>query len=320
MSAIFTVGYVALRPRAELRAAARRARADRAHPRRLFRHRHGGRDLRRRREAGAASPSALILSGLTVANIIGVPIGTAIGNAFGWRMTFWAVAALGVVAFGADRRCSCPPIRRTSDAARQPPRRAQGAGPRAGLHLARHHHRPDHRPVRALHLHLAAAHRRLGHRARRRALAAAAVRRRLDHRRAARRPPRRLEADGVAHRHPRAAGRDLSADGAVRAAALDHGRAGAALGRLGLRLRRARSQTRILGNTRDAPLLAASLIPSAFNVAIALRRLARRHADRPRLQLCGPALGRRHRCQPARSSSPLVAWSLERRATTSKGG
>jgi MFS transporter, DHA1 family, inner membrane transport protein len=42
---------------------------------------------------------ALILSGLTVANIIGVPLGTAIGTAFGWRMTFWAVAALGVVSF-----------------------------------------------------------------------------------------------------------------------------------------------------------------------------------------------------------------------------
>lgn len=41
---------------------------------------------------------SLILSGLTVANIIGVPLGTAIGTAFGWRMTFWAVAALGVVA------------------------------------------------------------------------------------------------------------------------------------------------------------------------------------------------------------------------------
>jgi DHA1 family inner membrane transport protein len=42
---------------------------------------------------------ALILAGLTVANIIGVPIGTAIGTAFGWRMTFWTVSALGVVAF-----------------------------------------------------------------------------------------------------------------------------------------------------------------------------------------------------------------------------
>lgn len=41
----------------------------------------------------------LILAGLTVANIIGVPIGTAIGTAFGWRMTFWAVSGLGVAAF-----------------------------------------------------------------------------------------------------------------------------------------------------------------------------------------------------------------------------
>jgi DHA1 family inner membrane transport protein len=44
---------------------------------------------------------ALILAGLTVANIIGVPLGTAIGTAFGWRMTFWAVALLGVIAFPA---------------------------------------------------------------------------------------------------------------------------------------------------------------------------------------------------------------------------
>lgn len=44
---------------------------------------------------------ALILAGLTVANIIGVPAGTAIGNALGWRMTFWAVALLGVIAFAA---------------------------------------------------------------------------------------------------------------------------------------------------------------------------------------------------------------------------
>jgi DHA1 family inner membrane transport protein len=44
---------------------------------------------------------ALILAGLTVSNIVGVPIGTAIGTYFGWRMTFWAVAALGVVSFAA---------------------------------------------------------------------------------------------------------------------------------------------------------------------------------------------------------------------------
>lgn len=44
---------------------------------------------------------ALILAGLTVSNIVGVPLGTAIGNAFGWRMTFWAVALLGVVSIAA---------------------------------------------------------------------------------------------------------------------------------------------------------------------------------------------------------------------------
>jgi len=41
---------------------------------------------------------ALILSGLTVSNILGVPAGTAIGTAFGWRATFWGVAALALVA------------------------------------------------------------------------------------------------------------------------------------------------------------------------------------------------------------------------------
>jgi DHA1 family inner membrane transport protein len=44
---------------------------------------------------------ALILAGLTVANVVGVPLGTAIGTAFGWRMTFWAVAALGLVSLAA---------------------------------------------------------------------------------------------------------------------------------------------------------------------------------------------------------------------------
>ena len=41
---------------------------------------------------------ALILSGLTVSNILGVPGGTAIGNALGWRATFWAVGLLGLAA------------------------------------------------------------------------------------------------------------------------------------------------------------------------------------------------------------------------------
>ena len=40
---------------------------------------------------------ALILAGLTVSNVVGVPAGSAIGNAFGWRMTFWAMFALGLI-------------------------------------------------------------------------------------------------------------------------------------------------------------------------------------------------------------------------------
>lgn len=39
---------------------------------------------------------ALVLSGLTVSNIIGVPVGTAIGNLWGWRATFWVMSLLGV--------------------------------------------------------------------------------------------------------------------------------------------------------------------------------------------------------------------------------
>lgn len=41
---------------------------------------------------------ALILSGLTVSNVLGVPGGTAIGTALGWRATFWAVGLFGLVA------------------------------------------------------------------------------------------------------------------------------------------------------------------------------------------------------------------------------
>lgn len=45
-----------------------------------------------------ASAVAMVISGITVANIFGVPAGTAIGNAFGWRATFWCIAALGACA------------------------------------------------------------------------------------------------------------------------------------------------------------------------------------------------------------------------------
>lgn len=38
-----------------------------------------------------------MFTGLTVATVTGVPLGTFIGQAFGWRATFWGVALLGVV-------------------------------------------------------------------------------------------------------------------------------------------------------------------------------------------------------------------------------
>ncbi|MGV2291031.1 MFS transporter [Trinickia sp. YCB016] len=44
-----------------------------------------------------ASAIAMMFTGLTLANVLGVPFGTFIGQEFGWRMTFWVVAAIGVV-------------------------------------------------------------------------------------------------------------------------------------------------------------------------------------------------------------------------------
>ncbi|MEU1091148.1 MFS transporter [Streptomyces sp. NPDC005892] len=46
------------------------------------------------KKAGAI---AMMFTGLTVANVVGVPLGTYIGQSAGWRVTFVVVAALGVV-------------------------------------------------------------------------------------------------------------------------------------------------------------------------------------------------------------------------------
>jgi DHA1 family inner membrane transport protein len=45
-----------------------------------------------------ASAVALMFTGLTLANVLGVPLGTALGQFMGWRAPFWAVAVLGVLA------------------------------------------------------------------------------------------------------------------------------------------------------------------------------------------------------------------------------
>lgn len=46
-----------------------------------------------------ASAIAMMFMGLTVAIVTGVPLGTFIGQTFGWRATFWGVSLLGVIAF-----------------------------------------------------------------------------------------------------------------------------------------------------------------------------------------------------------------------------
>ncbi|MFH8887990.1 MFS transporter [Streptomyces sp. NPDC054904] len=46
------------------------------------------------KKAGAI---AMMFTGLTVANVVGVPLGTLVGQSLGWRVTFLIVAALGVL-------------------------------------------------------------------------------------------------------------------------------------------------------------------------------------------------------------------------------
>ncbi|OZM84069.1 MFS transporter [Pseudonocardia sp. MH-G8] len=43
-----------------------------------------------------AAAIAMMFTGLTLSNVLGVPLGTLVGQAYGWRATFWVVAALGV--------------------------------------------------------------------------------------------------------------------------------------------------------------------------------------------------------------------------------
>ena len=45
-----------------------------------------------------ASAVALMFTGLTLANVLGVPLGTALGQYAGWRSTFFAVTVIGVIA------------------------------------------------------------------------------------------------------------------------------------------------------------------------------------------------------------------------------
>lgn len=46
-----------------------------------------------------AQAIAIMFSGLTLANVIGVPLGTYLGHHYSWRYTFVAIAAIGVITF-----------------------------------------------------------------------------------------------------------------------------------------------------------------------------------------------------------------------------
>src|SRR5271170_7478414 len=48
-----------------------------------------------------AQAIALMFTGLTLANVLGVPAGTALGQAFGWRFAFWAIVPIGLLAASA---------------------------------------------------------------------------------------------------------------------------------------------------------------------------------------------------------------------------
>jgi DHA1 family inner membrane transport protein len=45
-----------------------------------------------------AQAIALMFSGLTIANVLGVPAGTALGQWLGWRFAFWALVPIGLIA------------------------------------------------------------------------------------------------------------------------------------------------------------------------------------------------------------------------------
>ncbi|MFT3691213.1 MFS transporter [Paenirhodobacter sp.] len=45
-----------------------------------------------------ASAISIMFTGLTVATVLGVPFGTWLGQHYGWRATFWAVTAVGLIA------------------------------------------------------------------------------------------------------------------------------------------------------------------------------------------------------------------------------
>ncbi|MCI9889597.1 MFS transporter [Micrococcales bacterium 31B] len=54
-------------------------------------------------ESKKAGAVAIMFTGLTLANVLGVPFGTLLGQHLGWRSTFWAITVIGILAFAGVR-------------------------------------------------------------------------------------------------------------------------------------------------------------------------------------------------------------------------
>ncbi|WP_084361504.1 MFS transporter [Herbiconiux solani] len=66
--------------------------------------------------AKRASAIAVMFTGLTLANVLGVPFGTFVGQAYGWRATFWAITVIGVIALIGIATLVPAPVRGDADA------------------------------------------------------------------------------------------------------------------------------------------------------------------------------------------------------------
>ena len=179
-----------------------RAHDDRPHrrrplPRRLLRHRLGRRRRASSLPSKAAGAIAIMFTGLTAANVLGVPFGTFLGQQFGWRSTFWAISAIGVDRPRRHRDARAEPAAPTAPAPSL--RRELARLPvRPGLALARRDRARLRRHVRRVHLHRLHAHRGERLRLERGAVAARALRRRPRRRQLDRRTARRP----LDRRHP----------------------------------------------------------------------------------------------------------------------
>ena len=135
-------------------------------PRRVLRHRRGGRRQHGRARRRRPAPSPSCSPGLTAANVLGVPFGTLLGQAAGWRSTFWAITGIGVLALvGIVALVPRPQAGRRPTAARRSARRTPRLPLRPGLALLAGDRPGLRRHVRRLHLHRLHADR--GHRLRR---------------------------------------------------------------------------------------------------------------------------------------------------------